>query len=66
MPKFQTRHYEAIADLLSAIRADSDVHGDLFMAEACERFQEHATRLFSRDNPRFKAERFNAAARRQS
>lgn len=55
--KFQRRHYEAVAEVISKYRQD----GNNVTEELVERF----VRMFAEDNQMFKSDRFRAACERK-
>lgn len=59
MPRFQKRHYTAIAEIISACSEDQ---ATLFFADL-PRFVHKLVTLFERDNPRFDSARFLAACK---
>lgn len=57
MAKFQRRHYQAIADMLSG-----EVHrANLFERTELDLLVDKFSRLFEQDNPRFKPSTFRQA-----
>ena len=61
-PKFQHRHYKAIADALADIKAaPSFMNID---QDTVTRIEERLVVMFQSDNPGFSASRFRAAANR--
>ncbi len=58
MPKFQSRHYRAIADVIAAIPVD------LFSQPELDRLIAALIVAFERDNPAFKPDRFVSACKR--
>lgn len=59
MPKFQKRHYEAIADVIADARLTANG------ASAADKIEAGLATLFAKDNPRFKPQRFYRACRWQ-
>ena len=62
MPKFQRRHYEAIAEVLKDVRDSADTL-QLFPPEiaALNGIITKTAEVFRRDNPRFDRDRFISA-----
>jgi hypothetical protein len=61
LPKFQKRHYEAIAEVISAMRLDAQESQDLIASVAAGALTERSVKLFAEDNPKFKPGVFRRA-----
>lgn len=61
MPAFQRRHYETLASVIATMHDESP---DVFETSTINTFTEALIRKFTRDNPRFNAERFRVACTR--
>ena len=59
-PKFQRRHYDAVAGVLRAIRDDA---WDPLLTSAVRVMSDRCADLFTADNPRFQRDRFIAAVK---
>ncbi len=59
MPKFQRRHYQAIADVLAFSLAASD--RTMFTSDELSKVAETLAKAFAVDNPNFDRTRFIAA-----
>ena len=62
MPKFQQRHYEAIADSINRLIWDTDLNMDELVGIIKTRNQ--LTKMFQSDNPNFKESKFTDACRK--
>ena len=64
MPRFQARHYNAIAEVFSSgLYADAKRTNDLFLVTALDAVLDALAEHFARDNARFSSERFRNAAK---
>lgn len=61
MPKFTSRHYRAIADVVAQLYKD---HDDLYSRASINALVDRTCVLFERDNPAFKPDRYRAACGR--